>query len=152
MGYTPRPRWSQPLPRSSMAQRAPAWESGSYLDIIWHAQQLHWTERAQLLEMHRDGVLAENDLSMATLKSLNSGALHAEGMRAVLLRFRDRFTYTKGRAVACAGTKNRVLQELLREQVTPPRSTAQRSSWHPRGAQRSTATGGAGAWQLAPCL
>jgi hypothetical protein len=115
-------------PLVSMQQQEPPWETQPYLDRIWHADQLHWQERAMLMEMHKAGALNEGDLHMATLRSLSSSGLHAEGMRAVLQRFWDRFAYAEGQAACSAEAKNSALQELLREQVTPPRRAAWRSS------------------------
>jgi hypothetical protein len=114
-----------------MEQQHPQWETRPYLERIWHADELHWQERAMLMEMHKAGALNEGDLHLATLRSLSSSGLHAEGMRAVLQRFWDRFAYAEGRAACSAEVKNSAPQELLREQVTPPRRAAWRSSWCP---------------------
>jgi hypothetical protein len=64
-----------------------AWEGLPYLDRIWSCRQLPWRERSRLLEMHRAGLLAEGELTLTTLRALDSSGLDGAAMRTVLVDF-----------------------------------------------------------------
>jgi hypothetical protein len=54
------------------------WESRPYLDRIWHARRLPWRVRQKLLELHQDGGLDYEELSLDTIKRLDSSGLSEE--------------------------------------------------------------------------
>jgi hypothetical protein len=70
-----------------LAEAAPPWESLPYLDRIWAAKRLPHTCRTRLLEMHREGVLEYEELSLDTLKALCSSGLDEDGALWLLRRF-----------------------------------------------------------------
>jgi hypothetical protein len=110
-----------------MAQRGVtlgcSWEALPYLDRIWSLPQLPWAARTLLLDMHQAGVLDENDLSLATMRSLNGSGLGGE----VLVKMvQDFWALAIAAQHATAGTsqqqarlqpspawKNRTLLELV---------------------------------------
>jgi hypothetical protein len=65
-----------------------SWEELPYLDRIWALPRLAWPERTQLLEMHKAGVLNENELSVAALRALDSSQIGGEAMEKVMSDYR----------------------------------------------------------------
>jgi hypothetical protein len=108
-----------------LAGAAPPWESLQYLDRIWAAKRLPRACRTRLLEMHQEGVLECEELSLDTLTALNGSGLDEEGVLWLLRRFCRRVAtaplqfdaddvHTGARPGA---RKNALLLDLLRAQV-----------------------------------
>jgi hypothetical protein len=101
-----------------------AWHDTPYLDRIWKAKQLPRAVRTALLELHREGVLVWNELSLEALQSLSSSELdEAQGLRlldsfSTLVKAAHALMQQAQQAGARSSDwKNSILLELLHEQV-----------------------------------